>query len=105
MWDDAPMRTTVLTCPKCGASLALPHAERRVQCTYCKTSVVVEGDRGEPRGALPDRSVSSPVPILFALVAVFFVGASAVVLLRSDPQSPPVPPPPEPTPVAAPDTP
>lgn len=94
------MRTSALTCPRCGASLSPPHDERTVQCSYCGASVVVETSGDAPRGGAPVAGNGKPAALVLAAIAApaVVLGILAlVVLTRSPVQSPAPTPPPEPT--------
>jgi hypothetical protein len=93
MWNKGAMKkTSVVTCPKCGASLSPDDDVRTVTCGYCQTSVQVDPDLASRGGAAPARN-GKPVMTLAIVSAVLLVGVAAaiVVLTRSGPTPAPAP--------------
>ena len=86
------MKTSVVTCPKCGASLSPGPDERAVTCGYCETRVLVETGNASPGGAQPAGKGNPALVVAAAGVLVVLGVVGLVVLTRGAPApTPPAP--------------
>jgi DNA-directed RNA polymerase subunit RPC12/RpoP len=85
------MKTSVVTCPKCGASLSPQPDERAVTCGYCETRVLVETGDASPAGAQPAGKSNPALVVAAAGVLVVLGVVGLVVLTRGAATPPPAP--------------
>jgi hypothetical protein len=85
------MNASVITCPKCGASLSVENYARMVTCSYCNSSVVVESGQTTPGGAEPARG-GGFARVGVAMGALMFLGVAALVVLTRGQGGAPTPP-------------
>ncbi len=87
------MRAQRLTCPSCGAPLAVQPDDARVTCAYCSTPLVIENntavrrsvpvERAGPVWVRPQVSTAANISLAFGVVAWLFlplVGALIAVI-------------------------